>query len=194
MLESAPTIEVLVEHLAADLRTKGIEAELAHELARELTREFALYESPPARPGTLGFLVGRYAIRKDDLRIFDAVTDGLKAAAAASFFTTHQPVMGANVALGVALAKFLRSIAMRGAFLDPEAVLVLSVLKCAVRSPDDEGLTPNEILTMISSTRPDADLTWVQRRLDHLKDFPTRDGAVAKLASSDSTGRWRSHS
>jgi len=193
MLESAPTIELLVEHLAADLRTKGIEAEFAHELARILVEEFAVYEVPPAKPGTFGFLVGRYAIRKDDFKIFDALTDGLKAAAAVSFFTTHQPVMGANVALGVAFAKLLRSIAMRGAFLDSDTVLVLSILKCAVRSPDDEGLTSNEILTMVSSTRPDADLTWVQQRLDHLKDFPTRDGAVAKLASSDSAGRWRSH-
>src|SRR6266567_1332583 len=193
MLEAAPTIERLAEDLAADFRAKGIEAGFARELATELANEFAVYEAPPAKPGTLGFLVGRYAIRKDDFKIFDPLTDGLKAAAAVSFFTAHQPVIGANVAIGVSLAKLLRSIAMRGAMLDPDTALILSILKCAVRSPDDEGLTPNEILTMVSSRRPHADLAWVQQRLDRLKDFPTRDGALAKLATSDSIGRWRPH-
>jgi hypothetical protein len=193
VIESAPTIEQLAESLASDLHSKGIESEFARELAQQLAQEFAVYDIPPAKPGTLGFLVGRYAIRKDEFKIFDALTDGLKAAAAVSFFATHQPVIGANVALGVSLAKLLRSIAMRGAMIDPDSVVILALLKSAVGSPDDEGLTANEILTMVSSTRPNADLAWVQQRLDRLKEFPTRDGAAAKLASSDSAGRWRSH-
>jgi hypothetical protein len=193
MLESAPAIELLAKDLAADFQAKGIETEFAGELAKELTKEFATNEASPIPPGTVGFLVGRYAIRKNDFKIFDSLTDGLKAAAAVGFFTTHQPAIGAKVAIAVSMAKLLRSIAMRGALLDSDHALVLSILKCTVRSPDDEGLTPNEILTMVSSSRPNADLAWVQQRLDRLKEFPTRDGDVAKLASSDSFGRWRSH-
>lgn len=193
MLESASTRERLAEPLADDLQAKGMEPGFARVLAGELVQEFAEYEVPPAEPGTLGFLVGRYAIRKDDFKIFEALTDGLKAAAAVSFFTEHQPVIGTNVALGVSLAKLLRSIAMRGALLDADTVLILTILKATVRSPDDEGLAADEILTIVSSTKPGADLAWVQKRLDRLKDFPTRDGAVAKLASPDSAGRWRAH-
>jgi hypothetical protein len=193
MLESAPTQEELAELLANDLLAKGMEPGFARVLADELVQKFAEYEVPPSQPGTLGFLVGRYAIRKDDFKIFEALADGLKAAAAVSFFTAHQPVIGTNVALGVSLAKLLRSIAMRGALLDPDTVLLLTILKATVRSPDDDGLTANEILTMVSSTQPNADLAWVQKRLDRLKDFPTRDGAVTKLASSDSDGHWRPH-
>jgi hypothetical protein len=193
MLESASTREELAEPLANDLLAKGMEPGFARVLADELVQEFAEYEVPSSQPGTLGFLVGRYAIRKDDFKIFEALTDGLKAAAAVSFFTAHQPVIGTNVALGVSIAKLLRSIAMRGALLDPDTVLIIAILKATVRSPDDEGLTADKILTMVSSARPNADLAWVQKRLDRLKDFPTRDGAVTKLASSDSDGHWRPH-
>ena len=193
MLESASTREQLAEPLAGDLQSKGMESGFARVLADELVQEFAEYDVPSAEPGRLGFLVGRYAIRKDDFKIFEALTDGLKAAAAVSFFTAHQPVVGTNVALGVSLAKLFRSIAMRGALLDPDTVLILTVLKTTVRSPDEKGLTADEILTMVSSTRPDTDVNWVQKRLDRLKDFPTRDGAVTKLASPDSAGLWRPH-
>lgn len=193
MLESASTREELAEPLANDLLAKGMEPGFARVLADALVQEFAEFEVSSSQPGTLGFLVGRYAIRKDDFRIFEALTDGLKAAATVSFFTAHQPVIGTNVALGVSIAKLLRSIAMRGALLDPDTVLILATLRATVRSPDDEGLSADKILTMISSVRPNADLGWVQKRLDRLKDFPTRDGAVTKLASSDSDGHWRPH-
>ena len=87
MLESASTREELAEPLATDLQKKGMEPGFARVLADELVTEFAEYEVPPSQPGTLGFLVGHYAIRKDDFKIFEALTDGLKAAAAVSFFT-----------------------------------------------------------------------------------------------------------
>jgi hypothetical protein len=141
----------------------------------------------------LGFLVGHYAIRKDDFKIFDAITDGLKAAAGVSFFTTHQPILGANVAIAVSIAKLLRSLRMRGAFLNPDALHVLTILRCNASTPDDAGLAPSEIVAILRRTRPDVDLVWLQQRLDFLKEIPTRDGASTKLASADSSGRWRSH-
>ena len=193
MLEQASTIEELAEALAGDLKAKGIGPEFAEEAARKLTAEFAFFEVPPPAPGTLGLLVGRYAIRKDDVKIFDALADGLKAAAAVSFFTAHQPALGANVAIGVSLAKLLRDLTMRAAFLDPDTLRVLTILTCNASTPIDAGLALADILAIVQRTSPDADLAWLQLRLNFLKEVPTRDGATTNLASEDSSGRWRSH-
>lgn len=193
LLEEASTREELTKALAASLKAKGIPQEFAEEIAPQLTQEFASYEVPPLKPGTMGALVGRYAIRKDDLKVFDALTGGLTAAASASFFMAHQPVLAANVAICVSLAKLIRSLATRGAFLDRDVLSVLTILKCNITSPSDPGLMPAEILEIIQRTTPEADLAWLQQRLDFLKEVPTRDGAATKLASLDASGRWRTH-
>jgi hypothetical protein len=193
MLELATTIEKLTTALAKELMAHGIPPEFAEEIAPELTQEFASFELPPSDPGTLSLLVGRYAIRKDDFKVFDALMDGLKAAAGVSFFTAHQPVLGAHVAIAVSLAKLLRSLAMRGVFLDQDTFHVLTILKCNVVTQNDLGLTSNEILEIVRRNSADADLNSLEQRLDFLKEVPTRDGATAKLVSADSSGRWRPH-
>jgi hypothetical protein len=108
-------------------------------------------------------------MRKDDFKLFDALMDGLKAAAGVSFFTANQPALGANVAIGVSLAKLLRALVMRGVFLDSDKLHVLTILRCNASSPQDAGLLPVEILAVVQRTKPDADLAWVQQRLDFLK-------------------------
>jgi hypothetical protein len=193
LLEQSSTIEELASAFAGDLKAQGTPAEFSDEISRQLMQEFASFDVPAPAPGTLGMLVGRYAIRKDDFKIFDALMDGLKAAAGVSFFTAHQPVLGVNVAIGVSLAKLLRSMAMRGTFLNRDDLQVLTILKCNVASPSDPGLAPDEILVIARRTKEDADLSWLQQRLDYLEDVPTRDGATTKLASADPSGRWRSH-
>jgi len=193
LLEYAPTIEALTAALALDLKSKGISAELAEEIAGNLTKEFALAEVVTPPPGTLGALIRRYAIRRDDLKIFDALMDGLAAAASASFFGAHDPVLGANVGIGVSLAKFLRSLVMRIAPLDHDALQVLTILKCNAGSSREHGLTPDEILEVVQRTKPDADLPWLQQRLNLLMEAPTRYGDTTELASRDQSGRWRSH-
>ncbi len=193
LVGEASTIQELSSALRGELQAKGVATEFASELAQRLVEDFAVFEAPAPRLGTLGLVLGRYAIRKDDLKIFDALTDGLKAAAGVSFFTAPQPLLAANVAIAVALGKLVRALAMRGTFLEPEALHVLTVLKCNASKPHNPGLTHDELLTIILRTTPDADVAWLQRRLDFLKDVPTRDGATTKLVSEDSFGRWRSH-
>jgi len=192
-LESAETLDELASSLAQHLKAKGLTPEYAGEIAQALMVEFATFEAPAPRPGSLSLLVGHYAIRKDDIKIFDALTDGLKAAAGVAFFTAHQPALGANVAIGVSLGRLIRALTMRGAWLDHDALHVLTILRCNASVPEDPGLSPAEVLAIVQRTNPDVDLAWVQHQLDFLKQVPTRDGAAAKLASEDAFGRWRSH-
>jgi len=137
--------------------------------------------------------VGRYAIREDDIKLFEVLTDGLTAAAGVGFFTQHPPLLAAKVAIGVSLAKLVRALMMRGVLLDRDTIHVLTILRCNAAAPRDPGLSPEEVLHIVQRTKPECDINWVQQRLDYLKDVPTRDRGNAKLASADPCGRWRSH-
>jgi hypothetical protein len=193
LLESADTQDELVASLAEHFRARGIGAEFANAMANGLTDEFATFEVPPPRPNTLSLLIGRYAIRKDNIKIFDALMDGLKAAAGVTFFTAHQPVLSANVGIGISLARVLRDLVNRGVLLNDKSLRILTILKCNVTAPNSPGLSPNEILEILQRTDPQADLDNVQQLLIFLRSVPTRDGGEAKLASNDASGRWRVH-
>jgi hypothetical protein len=193
LLESAETLDELVASLAEHLRAVGIGGEFADAMATALTDEFATFEAPPFRPNTLGLLIGRYAIRKDNIKLFDALMDGLKAAAGVSFFTAHQPLLSANVGIGISLARVLRDMANRGVRLNDKALRILTILKCNVTGSNSPGLSPDEILQILQRNDPHADLINVQLWLSFLKSVPTQDGGDTKLASDDASGRWRVH-
>src|SRR5438034_1891647 len=125
-------MEALISSVARDFAGKDLPPDFAQEFATALVREYATVEVPRTRPGTLGMLVGRYALRKDDLKLFDAIAEGLKAAAGVTFFATDGPALGAKVAIGVSLARLLRTLVIRGAWLAPDALHVLTILSCNV--------------------------------------------------------------
>jgi len=193
MLESAGTMEELSASLAEELKVHGLVDEYAGEIAKALVTDCATFYVPTPRPGTLSLLIGRYAIRKDDIKLFDLLTDGLKAAAAVNFFASHQPVLSANVGIAVSLAKLVRGLLMRGGVLDRDSIHVLTVLKCNATVPGDPGLSPEEVLQVIHRTKPEHNIAWVNQKLGYLKEVPMRDGSRVVLASPDSLGRWRSH-
>lgn len=185
------TMDALTASLTEVSGRKGLPREFAERFAEAFAAEFATVEVQPTRPGTLGMLVGRYALRKDDLKLFDAITDGLKSAASVSFFASNQPAVGAKVAIGVSLARLLRTLVMRGVWLDPDTLQILTILRCNVSTPADPGLSAEELLSVVQRTKPEADLGRVQRLLSQLNESPTRDGTTARLAFSDPAGRWR---
>jgi hypothetical protein len=193
VIETAETIGELGTSLARDFERKGIAQPFANEFAQALVSEFAIFEVPTPRRGTLSLLVGHYAIRKDDLKLFEVFADGLKAAAGVAFFVAHQPVLATNIAIGVALARLVRTLMTRGATLGDATIWVLTILRCNVQSPRDPGLSPTDILDIVKRTMPEANIEWVTRELWSLREVPVRDGSSVKLASEDSSGRWRPH-
>lgn len=193
MLEFAGTTEELSTSLAEELKGNGVPSEFADEIAKALVTDCATFQVPTPRPGTLGLLTGRYAIRKDDIKLFDLLTDALTTAATVHFFAGHDPLLSANVGIAVSLAKLVRGLLMRGAFLDRDSIHVLTVLQYNATVPGDPGLSPEEVLQVIQRTKPEHDIAWVNQKLGYLKEVPTRDGSRAVLASPDSFGRWRSH-
>ena len=101
MLDSARTIEELTTSFSDDLKANGVASEYADEIAKKLITDYAVFEVPAPPQGTLTLLIGQYAIRKDDIKLFDLLTGGLTAASGVAFFTGHQPVLAANVAIGM---------------------------------------------------------------------------------------------
>jgi hypothetical protein len=114
-------------------------------------------------------------------------------AAGVAFFTAGRPVLGANVAIGISLARVIRTLTMRCALLDDDSVYLLTILRCNAEAAQDLGLSTADILAVVQRIKPFADLAWVPHRLDLLKKVPRRDGAVVKFVSQDAFGRWRSH-
>jgi hypothetical protein len=188
MLESADTIEKLSASLAEQLKARGLEGQYADQVAKALVADCVTIQETTPPPGTLAFLVGPYAIRKDDNKLFDLLSDGLKAVASGNLSTSHQ-----WVDIGVAVAKLVRGFLKRGCILDRDSVHVLTILKGSTESSNERGLSADEVLRVIQRTQPERDIGWVREILEYLKDVPTRDGGTSMLASPNSDGRWRCH-
>src|SRR5260370_29454379 len=113
----AESIEELSRSLARHLTRRGIHGLYAREFAQALATEYASVEAPASRPDELSLVLGHYAIRKDDVKVFEAVATGLTASAGVQFFTQTQPTLQANVAIGLALVRLVRNLMLRGVLL-----------------------------------------------------------------------------
>jgi hypothetical protein len=191
---TARSQDQLASRLQARLESRSCPVEYAHELTRAFTELYAEAESPPAPDGVFPALIRNYAIRKDDLKLFDAATDSLAAAAGAQFFLGAEPTIGAKVAIAIAVFKFMRNMMTRGVWLEQDQIWLLTILRCNVHGPNTPGLTVEEILEVINRRTPLRNIDWVDGHLKRLTAVPTLSGAnVAALVSCDDLGRWRSH-
>ena len=143
--------------------------------------------------GGLGFLVRRYAVRTDDVKLFDCVVNALSAAAGAGFFLDGGPVAAAMTAIGMAVIRFLWQLRSNGVVLDEDQVRVLTILCANVGGPSDPGLTAEEILGVVRRVTPEKDLAWVEAQLASLAQCPVASGATRALVSQDHQNRWRPH-
>ena len=143
--------------------------------------------------GGLSVLVRRYAVRSDDVKLFDCVVNALTAAAGAGFFLDRGPVAGAMTAIGVAVIRFLWQLRSNGVVLDEDRLRVLTILCANVGGPSDSGLTAEEILGVVRRLTPERDLAWVEAQLASLAQCPVPSGATRALVSKDYQNRWRPH-
>src|SRR5882762_2338526 len=189
----AESIQELSRSLATWLRSRSLSQTYAAEFAEALAAEYASLETPPSNADGFHLVFRHYVIRKDDLRIFEAVATGLTASAGVHFFTESQPLLQANVAIGLALVRLARTLMLRGVLLDDDTLHVLTILRWNVKSPNDPGLSVEDIVQIIRRTKPAANNEWVEQKLLLLSQIPTYDGGRTSLASKDSSGLWRSH-
>jgi hypothetical protein len=150
------------------------------ELAEEFASLFHEERIDPSPDGTFGQMVGRYAIRPDDLKLFDAVIDGLAAAASANW-----------MAAGIAILRLVHRVLTKGARLEVHHIRVLTILRCNVRGDEDDGMTADEILEVFHRTEPDKNLAWVKECLLELSECPNIGGGISKLVTEAPKGRWR---
>jgi hypothetical protein len=150
----------------------------------------ALTQSAPR--GGLTSLVGRFAIRKDDVKIFDTVVTALGSTAGAHAFIGNEPTPTVIIGVAVAVFRFLHEVRSKTAALDDGALRIVTILHANVRITTDPGMTADEILTIVRRTSPAADVAWVNQQLRKLEKWPVVSGGTTELVS-EVDGRWRPH-
>lgn len=168
--------------------------DFAKELSKAFSDAFAQTVHPNARPGTFGLIVTNYVIRKDELEVFEAVTNTITTTAGIGVSLSSEPatnVLSAKISIIAALFTFVRNLRNRGVFLDDEKLALITLLQNNFRQNEPGGMTVSEILEAIASN----DVAWnekkIERNLKELSNYPTPDGSVAELVSEDSFRRWR---
>ncbi len=175
----------LVEQVVA--RAPSEQRALAVELASLFVDEASFMHFPQAPPGALSALIGRFAIRKDDVNLFNRFLVGFGLAYADGVL----PDSASIVSVGLLVLTTLRDLAANGAWLDEDRTRILTILRANVTNPSDPGLTAEAILAIVRRTTPELDLAWVNQRLAELERVPLQGGGAKDLAMSDPNGAWR---
>jgi hypothetical protein len=144
----------------------------------------------PGASGGAGAMAGSFAIREDDLSIFDSLQAALAAAAPAGFFLHAAAPAAAIVGVAGAIAKVLRDLFVKGAWLDEEKARILLILKANIRDVTSPGLSSADIYAIVARSTPDLDIEWVNRQLAGLMFVPVRLGTRAFVVR-DAADRWR---
>ncbi len=165
-------------------------------MAIDFARAFvdsAAFVPPPPPGGTMPALIGNYAIRDDDLSLFDCLVAVLVAGAPVGFFLHPSQVTTAAIVGAVGgVGKTLRDLRVKSAWLDQARVRILTILKANVTEATDQGLMDEDILKIVQRTTPELDLEWVRKRLNELTKVPVRGGGVKDFVVQSPNGEWRS--
>jgi hypothetical protein len=145
---------------------------------------------PRAEPGSLGLILPRWrwVIRNDDLKVLDAMADGMKSAAAVGFFVhaaTSTQLLSAGAGMLAVVARLIRQAVVKGATVDEEELRMLLLL-----AANPEGLLINEVVEILNRSES-VSAEKVQQVLDRLAKHAVADGSTAAFVSVDGAGRWR---
>jgi len=190
---SGTSLDEISAKLGDRLSRHGVQSESAAILAAAIASEFAVVEPHVSRPGTLGLLIGRYAIRTDDLALLDAMIAGFAALANGQFFLNGPVAIAVRVAIAVAALKFLKPLWLRGVVLSADEARVFLIVQSNTTALTDEGLTAAEIVEILQRVSPECDMHWADEILQRLAAMTARDQSTTSLISCDSRKRWRSH-
>jgi hypothetical protein len=186
-------LELLTDQARGVLVAKGWPQPTAEVFARSFCEICAVPERTDDSSRRFGALVGHFAVRKDELKLFDTMADALKATAAAGFLVGIGSSSSAKVGIAMTLIQFLRRLIQRGVWLNEDEIRLMTIVIANARHPRDAGVTTEEIVEIMKRTSEEVDSEAVRLCMDRLAAMPTVDGASAKLISSDSRGRWRAH-
>ena len=181
----------LITHLeAAHAVPKDLARVRGAELLDTLGFAMPLRIAPPRPPGASPALVrhARWVIRDDDLKLLDALLDGVKASASAGFFHSldvKDPTKWASLAaILAALFKIIQQATTKGARLDARYFQVVAELHSS------DGLKRDQLLARLRAH----DSTWTSEELDsvlqRLSKYPTRDGSTRAFVSERPGEVW----
>lgn len=175
-----------IDYLAAGLSGWGLDDEAGAALAAALADTLVTFSSESPTEG-FGLVLGRFAIRDDDLAVLDAAKSAVLAAAPTNFFF-NAPTTASLAGLLAAMCVLVRQIHRKGCRLDPIQRHILLCLKAAGRRLTTEELTA--ILNRDSGQAGHWTTEAVEVELARLSAVPLRDGSVVSLVSRDADGTW----
>jgi hypothetical protein len=193
---TASSIIELADLVAARLDGDYWRVDAAHTaVAVRFVEEAHERKIPPPSGGTVGALFLKYAIRKDDLNLFDCIVDIAKTTAAAGFFVlpVGGSILSAKVGLVVAILKVARDLRNKSVALTDDQIRILTILRANVPDHTTPGMTVEDLLSVLRRTNPERDAAWVGRQLSDLARCPIPAGGMRELVSQDPRGRWRPH-
>jgi hypothetical protein len=127
----------------------------------------------------------KYAIKNEDIKLLDALLDGLKAAASVNFFqgSPADKTIPAITGVIAALLKFGRDI-LKGVRLNSKELLLLVILK------RDGVSETNELLDKLVSKKITIEEQELLKLLGNLSQKRSLIGTNVSLIAKTSDGRW----
>jgi hypothetical protein len=180
---------LLLKHRLTSMHYEEVAAK---EIALLFVSDFSYFTPPIAPRGSLGLLVGTYAIRKDDLNLFEIVAKAAAAGSTTGFFASLDAALSAKITLLFAIFSTARELWNKGRFLDSESIRILSILKERIPTHTAPGMNTEEILRIFNLSQPNKDLIWLENTLQELRRIPMPGGSNKELVS-ELHGHWRSH-
>lgn len=159
-------------------------------IANLFIQHFAVIEESQPDPDSFGIVVKQYAVRKEDVRFFEAAKNSAIAIVALSL-NSNAAIFSIISAIGSVFAA-IKDIYFSSGILTADQVEILTVLKARVPTPSSEGVAAEELLELLRRTKEDRNMDWLNENLSRLAKFPVQSGGNKEFVSQQAN-RWRSH-
>lgn len=170
----------------------NVSSDLAKEAAEKLVSVYREECRGLRTPGVSGMLIKpfKWVIRDDDLKLMQAVFEGLKAATQAGFFTAAGVPIPAKWTGAVAIAAVIFTVAKqaltKGKRLDKRDFEVLYTL-----NSNKDGFKSEELHKKLHSKNDSWTEEEVEERLKNLKKIPVKNGTLKSFTVQEANDRWR---
>jgi hypothetical protein len=164
------------------------EAEIA---AREFVRDRATTIVDPG-PQKFSYMLGRYMVRSDDVRLLESGLTSVSAIIAASVGSSARNSTLTVAALLLAAVRIGANVWSDGAPLTELELRVLTVLQLNTSVQKQMGLTLDQLVEVLRRTDPTINTHVVGRVLAGLKQYQVRHMLERQFVSQDEAGVWRS--
>ena len=174
------TKEKAVDYIKSELMPLCGDDSIADAIADAYAKCFET-EVEPDPDSRLVITAWKWVIRDDDLKLFDALTKAISAAASLNFFVDKSITVGFVTTIIITVVSLFYNVARKGAKLSEEQCSVLVALKAF-----DIPVSANELALHMKLPEDS-----VNELLVSLQKVRLSDGSVVAIATLDGNGFWQ---